>query len=127
MNLSSFQGAVTAFFTRFWLPVTLLILVTITLLSLLPLPQLPAVPGSDKTHHLVAYSALMFPAFFIKYEKRRWLLLGFLIWSGLIELIQPLANRHGELLDLLANGAGLAIGALLGNIISGFLCSKTAR
>lgn len=127
MNRFVVAGSAIRFLERIWLPVTLLLLATITLLSLLPLPQLPEVPGSDKTHHLVAYSALMLPAFFIKYEKRLLLSLGFFAWSGLIELVQPLVNRHGELTDLIANGAGLVIGALLGEFLSKLLIPRSAR
>jgi len=36
------------------------------------------------------------------------------LWSGAIELIQPYVNRYGEWLDLAANVAGVAIGAMVG-------------
>ena len=45
----------------YWMAITLLTLVAITALSLWPMEQLPSVPGSDKTHHFIAYAALMFP------------------------------------------------------------------
>lgn len=86
----------------------------ITLLSLTPLPSLPEVPGSDKAHHLVAYGALMFPAFISEQKFKFALMLVFALWSGGIELIQPFVNRYGEWLDLAANICGLAIGAVLG-------------
>lgn len=90
-----------------------------SVLSLTPLPQLPEVVWSDKIHHLIAYSVLMFPAFLAMHKARFVLLSAFFIWSGVIELIQPFVNRYGELLDLLANGVGLLIGALLA-----LLCRK---
>ncbi|RDE18229.1 VanZ family protein [Motiliproteus coralliicola] len=95
---------------RHWLALTLLLLSAITILSLSPLPQLPEVPGSDKTHHLIAYAALVFPLAWR--QPRFWpgLILLMLGWSGAIELIQPYVNRYGEWLDLAANGGGLLCG-----------------
>ncbi len=104
--------------TRLWAPITLLILISITVLSLIPLPELP-LPGSDKTHHLLAYAALMCPAFLSIYKFRFWLTGFFLIWSGAIELLQPYVNRYCEFEDLLANGAGLLIGAVVGWALRG--------
>ncbi|EEY99166.1 hypothetical protein VOA_001515 [Vibrio sp. RC586] len=37
-------------------------------------------------------------------------IVGFLVYSGFIELVQPYVNRYGEWLDLGANGAGLVVG-----------------
>ncbi|MBX2847478.1 MAG: VanZ family protein [Acidiferrobacterales bacterium] len=89
----------------------------ITTLSLIPLPALPDVPGSDKTHHYLAYASLMFPVA-IKRPKY-WLWIGsfFVIWSGAIELLQPFVNRYAEWLDLLANVIGILIGILLASIL----------
>jgi len=101
-----------------WLIISALLLALITLLSLTPLPHLPAVPGSDKIHHLLSYGALFFPVALAKPKGWIWIGLVFFFWSGVIELIQPYVNRYGELLDLLANGLGLLCGfvnALLTN------------
>ena len=95
---------------RYWRSLTLLILTIITVLSLTPLAELPPVPGSDKTHHVIAYAALMFPVG-IKKPRYWWAIALFLVgWSGIIEVLQPYINRYGELQDLVANVAGLAIG-----------------
>nr|WP_211316795.1 VanZ family protein [Arenicella xantha] len=98
---------------RYWLPLTVIQLVAITILSLLPLPELPPLPGNDKTHHLIAYASLMLPVAFVR--PRHWMLLamGFVVWSGVIELIQPSVNRYGEWLDLVANSIGILLGYLL--------------
>ncbi len=96
-----------------WLIITLLLLTTITTLSLWPLATLPDMPGSDKTHHFIAYAALMFPAALRK--PRYWLLIGlsFVGWSGAIELVQPYVNRYGEWWDMAANTIGVLCGLLL--------------
>lgn len=98
---------------QYWLALTLLLLSAITILSLSPLPQLPEVPGSDKTHHFIAYGALVFPVAWR--QPRYWpgLVLLMLGWSGAIELIQPYVNRYGEWLDLAANAGGLLSGLVL--------------
>lgn len=82
----------------------------------MPLTQMQkiSVPFSDKTHHFVAYASLMFPVA-LRRPKGWWLIaLAFVGYSGVIELLQPLVNRSNEWLDLLANGCGVAIGAVLG-------------
>ena len=96
---------------------TLFILTVITILSLTPLKELPPVPGSDKTHHLIAYAALMFPTAMKKPKYWRAIALGFIAWSGAIELLQPYVNRYGEWQDLLANITGLILGYLIAMLV----------
>ncbi|HCG7089416.1 TPA: VanZ family protein [Vibrio parahaemolyticus] len=96
-----------------WLLITILIALTITALSLYPLDNLPAVPGTDKTHHFVAYGALAFPVALARPERWLVFIVGFLGYSGVIELVQPYVNRYGEWLDLGANGLGLVVGILI--------------
>jgi VanZ family protein len=85
----------------------------ITVLSLFPVDSLPAVPGTDKTHHFIAYGALAFPIALARPDKWMLYILGFFGYSGVIELIQPYVNRYGEWLDLGANGLGLVVGILI--------------
>ena len=106
------------FCVKYWYWITGLILAAITILSLTPLPQLPEFPGSDKTHHVIAYAALMVPAFLANKAIRFYLLFAFCLWGGAIELIQPQINRYGEWLDFFANGLGLLIGAGLGMLLA---------
>lgn len=106
----------TEIIARFYLLLSLLLLSTITLLSLWPVAHLPEVPGTDKTHHFIAYSALILPVA-IKQHKQLWyFVLGFALYSGLIELIQPYVNRYGEWLDLAANSMGLLCGVALAKL-----------
>lgn len=101
-----------------WVVFTLTALAAITFLSLWPLEQFPSVPGTDKTHHLIAYALLMFPTALRK--PKNWLLIGllFIAYSGTIELIQPYVNRYGEWLDMLANCAGVMCGALAAGLVN---------
>ena len=98
---------------RHWLILSAILLVCITALALLPLITLPEAPGSDKTHHFVAYAALAFPTALRK--PRRWplIIFGFALYGGLIEMIQPHVNRYGEWVDFLANACGLLLGVVL--------------
>lgn len=105
------------FIERFWLSLTYVALALITIASLFPADQLPAVPGSDKTHHFVSYCLLMLPTAIRK--PKHWLLIAllFILWSGLIELIQPYVNRYGEWLDMLANAGGVLLAIMVGQFI----------
>ena len=101
------------FIKTHWAGLTLITLVAITFLSLWPMPELPSAPGTDKTHHIIAYAALMFPAA-LRRPKKWWLLgLFFIAYSGGIELVQPYVHRYGEWLDMAANAAGVISGALI--------------
>lgn len=95
---------------RYWLMLTLVMLVLVTSLSLWPVKHVPQVPGGDKLHHFVAYAGLIFPLALSR--PRHWLLpaLGFLLWSAVIELLQPSVNRYAEWHDLFANLGGIASG-----------------
>jgi len=95
---------------KYWLYLTLLLLTVIASLSLWPVAQLPNVPGTDKTHHFIAYAALAFPTVLRKPKNWQILLFVFILFSGLIELIQPFVNRYGEWLDMAANAFGLLCG-----------------
>ena len=113
------------FISANWVAFTLSTLLIITVLSLWPLEQLPSVPGTDKTHHLIAYAVLMFPVGMRKPDK--WLAIGLLLiaYSGAIELLQPYVNRYGEWLDMAANTAGIVLGFLIATLINNFLLSTS--
>lgn len=106
---------------KHWLLLTFVLLIIISFLSLYPAKELPAVLGTDKTHHFIAYAALMFPAALRKPKHGKVYALMFVTYSGLIELIQPFVNRYGEWLDLLANTdrilSGICIAVLINFIV----------
>ena len=90
-----------------WKLFTFFLLSIITILSLYPLPVLPEVPGSDKSHHLIAYSVLAIPMVLANPRNLLLYLLLLIIYGGLIEILQPYVNRYGEWLDFLANIIGV--------------------
>lgn len=108
------------FIKAHWGLFTLVIFVAITVLSLYPLESTPSVPGSDKTHHLIAYALLMFPVALRRPDN--WIFFGLLFvgYSGAIELIQPYVNRYGEWMDMLANTAGIICGIFLAKLLNYF-------
>lgn len=101
------------FVSKYWLAISIILLLGITLFSITPLKELPEVSGSDKTHHLISYAALAYPAALRRPAGWKRIIIIFALYSGLIELIQPYVNRYGEWLDFIANLLGLLLGSLL--------------
>ena len=98
----------------------------IVVVSMLPMPQpqMEQVPLADKFAHGLAYLALGFMLFASQLPGPRARLvlvavIGSLVLGGLIELIQPLAGRHRELGDLVADLVGSAAGAFLALALTG--------
>ena len=106
------------FFHENWKIYTFLIFLVITFLSLYPLTEQPSIPGSDKIHHLIAYSALTVCLGFRRPSNYFLIIIFFSFYSGLIEIIQPYVNRYGELEDFLFNNLGIFIGLMIGTVIS---------
>jgi VanZ family protein len=121
--LRLFQSAY-QFVVRYHKLLSTLLVLGITVLSLIPLPQLPEVPGKDKTMHMVAYAVLAFPVALARPKGYLLILLGFALWSGVIELVQPLVNRHMSGLDFAANTLGLVVGLILAGLIDLMLSRK---
>lgn len=83
-------------------------------LALLPLPIPPPQPGVDKTHHLVAFAALVLPATVLWPRLLPWVLPGAVLQAGLIEIVQPYVNRAGEWADFTAGLRGILAGMAVG-------------
>ena len=106
------------FFYENWKIYTYLIFIIITLLSLYPLQEQPNIPGSDKIHHLIAYSALAIGIGLRRPSNYVLIIIFFSFYSGLIEIIQPYVNRFREIEDFLFNNLGILIGLTLGIFIN---------
>ena len=88
------------------------VLIAIWTLSLLPGPDLPDVPGSDKLHHSLAYFACMFcwGHLYRQPAQRLQLAIAFAAMGVLIEGIQYFTpTRSFEFMDILANALGVVI------------------
>ena len=106
------------FFYENWKIYTSLIFIIITFLSLYPLQEKPSIPGSDKIHHLIAYSALVIGVGLRRPSNYLLVVIFFSFYSGLIEIIQPYVNRFGEVRDFLFNNLGIFIGLTIGILIN---------
>ena len=89
----------------------------IFLLALVPIPPTQAIPGTDKFHHLVAFGALTMPCALLYPRVLLWVLPAIVLQMGLIELLQPLVNRHREWADILAGLKGLVLGLAAGLVL----------
>ena len=86
-----------------------MLLLAITILSLVPIPTTTNLEN-DKIQHLIAYAVIAFPIGLVRPHRWRSLLIFCLLWSGIIEIIQPNLNRSGEWLDFVANLMGIWLG-----------------
>ena len=106
------------FFYENWKIYTSLIFIIITFLSFYPLKEQPNIPGTDKIHHLIAYSALAIGVGLRRPSNYVLIIILFSFYSGLIEIIQPYLNRFREVEDFLFNNLGILIGLTLGIVIN---------
>ncbi len=123
------------FIEKRWLVLTIMLAVIIAFLSLLPpfftgsahhLPKwllshklyyLLKSLSSDKLHHFIGYFLFALPIAIAKPRYWQFLLGLLLVYSGLIELVQPYVNRSCEWFDFTANSLGLLLGTLSGLLI----------
>jgi VanZ family protein len=103
--------------TRAWRWLLGVLAAVVAVLALMPAPPEQASLGWDKLNHVTAFAALALCAVFgwrSSRAARLAVLFGLLAYGGAIELLQlHVPNRSGEWGDLLADGIGLGLGALL--------------
>ena len=98
-------------------PLFILAILVVSVLSLLPSRDLPEVDLSDKFVHVIAYFGLAILGSFVFRAQRSFLLLFVLLCAmgGVIELLQAFSpGRTPDVVDALANGAGAAVGVVIG-------------
>lgn len=92
-------------------PLTLIVMITLTVAMLWPPDQLPSTPeGSDKLVHFTAFAALAFP---LARTGRFGLLpvfVGASAFGGAIELLQPSFNRGADFNDWISDTIGVTLG-----------------
>ncbi|MFP4104729.1 MAG: VanZ family protein [Phycisphaerae bacterium] len=93
-------------------------------LTHIPMPEMPEVPGKDKTLHIVGYTglAMIFWLTLFAWGRSRWKRIATVailipLYGGFDELTQPLVNRHAAWLDWFADLAGTAIALLLCEVV----------
>ena len=103
---------------RYWRGVLLLLLCVITALALAPVPPKQADLGWDKLNHLCAFGALAAVAFFGRVGGAVRITVGLLAYGVLIEVLQSYTpTRSAEWGDLLADGAGIALGLVFARLV----------
>ncbi len=109
-----------------WRSAWILSTCVITIGSLMPLREPPPLLPSDKWQHLLAYGVLSWLACKAANRSQRALwLLGTAMVGVIIELLQGLTGyRFFEWGDLLANGVGILLGALLFLIVERYRNGK---
>lgn len=98
--------------TLFFRIAGIVVLIAIWTLSLLPGPDMPEFPGSDKWHHALAYFTCMFcwGQVYRRPVQRLQLALAFAAMGVLIECLQYFTpTRSFEFLDMLANASGVIV------------------
>lgn len=100
------------------------IYLTIVLALIIPIGMLApisevttATAGTDKIIHIVAFAALVFPLALTKRIRLFPLFIIASLFGGMIEIIQPLFGRSAEIIDWIADSAGVICGMATGNLI----------
>ena len=99
--------------------VTIILFVIITLLSFAPIRLSGSfgTVGVDKAYHFVAYFCLALPLPILRPRLTIWVVLGIMIYGGLIELVQYLFSREPSWGDFIANAIGAIVGAMIANFL----------
>ena len=108
-----------------WL--TLIFGIVIAWGTLMPLEELPSVPGTDKLQHFVAFGVFVLPVCLLM-PARTWLIFAIaVLYGALIEIIQPYVNRYGEMGDFWADAGGAVIGVVISRLILARLKMKRSQ
>ncbi|WP_367648716.1 VanZ family protein [Ruegeria arenilitoris] len=75
--------------------------------------------------HIIAYAIIVLPLALVRSRTRIWSAVGILIWSGCIELLQPLFGRSSSVSDVIANASGILLGLSLAVFLSRFFPTPT--
>ena len=96
------------------IPLTLIATTVLTVAMLWPIHQPPpALDGSDKVVHLIAFAALAFPLARTGRFGLAPVFLGASAYGGIIELIQPSFGRSADMQDWIADIVGVGLGIVL--------------
>ncbi len=100
---------------------TIVLAAVIAVLTLAPMPA-GGPAGSDKIYHILAFACLAFPLPLVRPRWTVWVILGVIAYGGVIEVIQPFFGRQAEWADLVADGVGAILGAIVARQLGLRLC-----
>jgi len=93
------------------IPLTLILMVILTVALLWPLDQPPPGPEwVDKIAHFIAFAALAFPLARTGRFSLLSVFIGASTFGGIIELLQPNFNRSSDVNDWIADTLGVLLG-----------------
>ena len=96
----------------YWIMTALmLVLILVGTLSPQNSIELPRT-GSDKSLHFVAFAALVSPLIFYNLKNSYWIVPLALVLGALIEVFQPIFDRHREVSDFYADALGVLFSLL---------------
>src|SRR5262245_60709573 len=98
---------------RLWIAAGWVMVLAVIYLSLSPVAIEPGVDNRDKDLHMLAYGVLMswFASIYDKLASRRGFAAGFVLMGITLEFVQGLTGlREFELMDMVANTAGVLVG-----------------
>ena len=97
---------------QYGVPLSGLFLLTITVLSFIPVSQEPPMNNIDKIEHLIAYAALTTPISLAYHPRQKNIFWFACIWGMLIEIFQPYVGRQADTMDAVINAVGAYLGIL---------------
>ncbi|TMV06467.1 VanZ family protein [Ruegeria sediminis] len=104
-------------FARAGFPMTLLLMLVITVASLMPKGSAGDPGSADKQMHVIAYALAVLPAAVGASGPVVGLAAGIVAWGIAIELIQPLVGRSMNIADIAANTSGVLAGLLFAFVL----------
>ena len=116
----------------------LALLTWIVVVSLGPVPSAaPEFAWSDKAYHAAHYAVLAGLLLLVAVWRRgrgpgRWpdralvLVIGLIVFGGVLELLQAFVGRQPDVVDLLADATGVLVAALLWRLVRGRTPSTAA-
>jgi VanZ family protein len=97
---------------------TIVLALTILVGMLAPISEVTTAPaGTDKIIHIVAFAALVFPLTLTKRIGLFPLFIFASLFGGMIEIIQHSFGRSAEIIDWIADSAGVICGMAAGKLI----------
>ena len=97
--------------------ITVAFAVAILLGTLLSTSQIPEISTNDKLAHFIAFVLLAIPLNTVARSFSIRLNMGFVLFGGAIEMIQPVVGRHGDWLDFFVDMIGVLVGMILARVI----------
>lgn len=102
---------------RAGLAMTLAIALCIAVLGFIPMPATGPVMANDKLIHFLGFAILVLPVAAVHPRHVPWIFIAAVTYGGAIELLQPFTGRTRSWGDLVADGAGAALGCALGRVV----------